>query len=282
MIDHYRFHYAIDLMCRALAVSRAGYYAWRRRRPSARAEADTALQVAIAASHRRSHGTYGSPRILRDLRDAGHRVSRKRVARLLRQAGLRGVTRRRFRPFPSDGGGGLAAPNVLARAFTPTAPNQAWAADLTYLPTGAGWLFLAVVVDLHSRRVVGWATGPRADRTLALAALERAVTRRGQPTLHHSDQGCQYTSEDYRRALAGRGITISMSRRGNCYDNAVVESFFATLKRELVERQVWPTHAALTRGLAAYIDGWYNLFRRHSRLGYLSPVAFEAQRPHAA
>lgn len=281
MIHQYRSQYPIEMMCRVLAVSRGGYYAWRGREPSARAVADVDLQVRIAASHRRSRGTYGSPRILRDLQDEGIAISRKRVARLLRAAGLRGVTRRRFR-VPSAGGPHPVAPNVLDRGFAVAAPNQVWAADVTYLATGEGWRYLAVVLDLHSRRVVGWATSARCDRALVLMALDRAVAQRGYPALHHSDRGCQYTSDDYRAALLARGVTISMSRRGNCYDNAVVESFFATLKRELTDRQPWSGAAPLDQVLAEYIDGWYNPVRRHSRLGYLSPVAFEHTRPQAA
>lgn len=281
MIHQFRSQYPIELMCRALEVSRGGYYAWRDRAPSARAVADVDLQVRIAASHRRSRGTYGSPRILRDLQDEGITISRKRVARLLRAAGLRGVTRRRFRVLSQEGPNPVA-PNVLNRDFAVAAPNQVWTADVTYLATGEGWRFLAVVIDLHSRRVVGWATSARCDRALVLDALDRALVRRGRPALHHSDRGCQYTSDDYRAALMARGVTISMSRRGNCYDNAVVESFFATLKRERMDRQPWPTAAAVDQALAQYIDGWYNPVRRHSRLGYLSPVAFEHTRPEAA
>jgi putative transposase len=282
VIHQFRSQYPIELMCRVLEVSRGGYYAWRRRQPSARAVVDLQLQVRIAASHRRSQGTYGSPRIQRDLRDEGIAVGRKRVARLLRTAGLQGVARRRFRVTTDSAHAFPVAPNVLNQQFALAAPNQAWAADLTYLATGEGWLYLAVVLDLHSRRVVGWATAPRCDRGVVLTALDRALALRGRPTLHHSDRGCQYASEEYRAALAARGVTVSMSRRGNCYDNAVVESFFSTLKRELVERQPWTSRIALTAALARYLEGWYNPFRRHSRLGYLSPVAFEHTRRQAA
>ena len=282
MIHEFRSQYPIDLMCRVLEVSRGGYYAWRRRGPSARAVGDLQLQVRIAASHRRSHGTYGSPRIVKDLQDEGFGIGRKRVARLLRAARLRGVTRRRFRVTTDSTHGFPVAPNLLNQAFAVAAPNQAWAADLTYLATAEGWLYLAVVLDLHSRRVVGWATGTRIDRALVLAALDRALALRGRPTLHHSDRGCQYASAAYRAALAARGVTVSMSRRGNCYDNAVVESFFSTLKRELIDRQPWGRRLALQVALAQYIEGWYNPVRRHSRLGYLSPVAFEHSRRQAA
>jgi len=282
VIHQFRSQYPIDLMCRVLEVSRGGYYAWRRRQPSARAVRDLQLQVRIAASHRRSHGTYGSPRVLRDLRDEGIAIGRKRVARLLRAAGLQGVARRRFRLTTDSDHAFPVAPNVLNQAFAVAAPNQAWAADLTYLATGEGWLYLAVVLDLHSRRVVGWTTGIRIDRVLVRRALDRALALRGRPTLHHSDRGCQYASADYQAVLAARGVTVSMSRRGNCYDNAVVESFFSTLKRELVDRRPWPDRIGLTAALARYIEGWYNPVRRHSRLGYLSPVAFEHTRRQAA
>lgn len=279
---HYRSEFPVSLMCRVLAVSRAGFYAWAQRGRSVRTQQDTALTVGIAASHRRSHGTYGSPRVVRDLRDAGHRVSRKRVARLMRAAGLRGVGRRRFRVTTRNHPTRPAAPNVLARGFAVGAPNRAWAADLTYCWTAEGWLYLAVVLDLGSRRVVGWATSARLDRELVLTALERALRLRGPVGLHHSDRGSQYTSADYQAILQARGIVCSMSRRGDCYDNAVIESFFATLKRELLDRDRWVTRAAVTRALGGYLDSWYNFHRRHSSLGYLSPAAFERQLTQAA
>jgi putative transposase len=277
MIARHRSAFPVGLMCRVLAVARSGFYAWARRPSSARALADRPLQVGIAASHRRSVGTYGSPRILRDLQAAGHRVGRKRVARLMAQLGLVGVTRRRFRRTTQSDHAWPIAPNLLDRQFAVAAPNQAWVADVTYCWTHEGWLYLAVVLDLHSRRIVGWATRARLDRVLVQTALARALAVRGGVRLHHSDRGRPYASHGYRAVLAAHGVTVSMSRRGDCYDNAVVESFFSTVKRELLERQPWATRAGTTAALGEYIDGWYNPYRRHSHLGYLSPAAFEQQ-----
>jgi transposase InsO family protein len=279
MIARYRSEYPLRLMCRVLAVSPAGFYAWQRRPPSARRQQDPPLQVAIAASHRRSGRTYGSPRILEDLQAAGTRVSRKRVARLMRAAGLVGTPRRHFRVTTQSTPGQPAAPNHLARQFAVAQPNRVWAADLTYVWTWAGWLYLAVILDLGSRRVVGWALDTRLDRHLVHTALARALARRapGPGLLHHSDRGSQYASADYQARLAAAGIVCSMSRRGNCWDNAVVESFFATLKRELLHRQAWPTRPAAEQAIAEYIEGWYNIHRRHSALGYVSPAAYEAR-----
>ena len=279
VIARYRAEYSLTLMCRVLEIARSAFYAWRRRGPSARAQTDTALRAAIRRLHQQSHGHYGSPRILRDLRDEAQRVSRRRVARLMGELGLRGTPARQFQVTTQADAQLPVAPNHLARQFAVGAPNRVWAADLTYCGTGEGWLYLAVVLDLGSRRVVGWATSTMIDRPLVQAALDRALALR-QPArglLHHSDRGSQYASHGYQAQLAAQGIVVSMSRRGDCWDNAVVESFFATLKRELVQRQTWPTRSSLTRARAAYIDGWYNPTRRHSTLGYLSPLAYEAQ-----
>lgn len=282
MIARHRSEFPLTLMCRVLQVSRGGFYAWLRRPPSDRAQQDTRLQVAIAVSHRRSKGTYGTPRIHRDLRAGGHRVSRKRVARLMRAAGLRGLTRRRFRVTTQSGHAQPVAPNRLARQFAAGQRPRVWAADITYCWTAEGWLYLAVLLDLSSRRVVGWATSDRLERQLVLTALHRALALRPPAALHHSDRGSQYASTDYQALLTAQGIRCSMSRRGDCYDNAVVESFFATLKRELLDRQRWATRHEVERALAEYIDGWYNAERRHSSLGYLSPAAFEQRLAFAA
>jgi len=284
MIAQHRAEYPLRLMCRVLAVSPAGYYAWQRRRPSARQQADTRLRVTVAALHRQSRQTYGSPRILRDLRAAGQRVARKRVARLLREQGLAGTPPRHFQRTTDSRHAHPIAPNHLARQFQPAVPNRVWATDVTYVATWAGWLYLAVVLDLGSRRVVGWALSARLDRHLVLTALTRALARRrpGTGLLHHSDRGSVYASADYQAQLAAAGIRPSMSRRGDCWDNAVVESFFATLKRELLARHHWPTREAATAAIAEYIDQWYNLQRRHSTLGYLSPAAYEARLLSAA
>lgn len=285
MIAQHRGEYPLRLMCRVLAVTPSGYYAWQRRGPSARAQEDTRLRVQIAAFHRRSRQRYGSPRIHEDLRlEAGVRVSRKRVARVMREAGLVGTPRRRFRVTTQSDPRQAPAPNHLARQFTVPTLNRVWATDVTYLPTAEGWLYLAVVLDLASRQVVGWALAPRLDRHLVLTALDRALARRAPPRglLHHSDRGAEYTSGDYQARLAQHGIRCSMSRRGDCWDNAVVESFFATLKRELVPEAHWSTRTHAQQALAEYLDGWYNIHRRHSTLGYLSPAAYEARLRSAA
>ena len=276
--------YGVVLVCRCLAVSPAGFYAWHRRRPSDRDAADRRLAVDIAAAHAESRRTYGSPRIHQELRAQGTRVSRKRVARLMRAQGLRG--RRRCRqPRTTDSRHQLpVADNVLNRAFDVATTNTVWAGDITYLATREGWVYLAVIVDLCSRRVVGYALSDDVTRSLVLQALRHALDRR--PTrsalTHHSDRGSQYASHDYRALLDAEGIVCSMSRRGNCWDNAVVESFFGTLKTELAD--AWPTRVAAVAAVTDYIDMFYNRRRRHSSLGYVSPVEFELQqaRCHAA
>jgi putative transposase len=284
-IARHRGEFRLRLMCRVLAVSVSGFYAAQRRAPSARAQTDRQLQLAIRVAHAESEARYGAPRVHRELHAAGLRVSRKRVARLMREAGLVARRRRRYRSTTDSGHRQPVAANVLRRTFSVTAiggPNRVWASDLTALPTGEGWLYLAAVLDLGSRRVVGWAVAPRLELSLPLTALEQAFARRRPPAglLHHSDQGAQFTSGAYQALLAAHSARASMSRRGNCWDNAVVESFFATLKAELLPagprgRTPWRTRSAATTALVRYIDGWYNPVRRHSTLGYLSPVAYE-------
>ena len=284
MIAEYRSRYPVALMCRVLGVSRAGYYARRHRGVSARMRTDTTLKVAIAASHRASDRTYGSPRILEDLREAGHRISRKRVARLMREVGLAGTPRRRYRLTTDSAHAFPVAANVLNRQFAVHAPDRVWASDITYLWTIEGWLYLAVVLDMSSRRVIGWSLGRRLEAGLVRSALERALHTRRPATglMHHSDRGSQYASRDYQRLLAARGIVCSMSRRGNCWDNAVVESFFATMKRELVRQHRWQTRTAASHAVFDWIEAWYNTRRRHSSLGYLSPAAYEKKLETAA
>ena len=270
-------HYPIRLMCRCLRVSRSGYYAWRKRPSSPRAKQDARLRVEIAASYTASRRTYGSPRILRDLREEGHRVSRKRVARLMRELGLEGRRKRRFRATTDSRHRFPVAPNVLMRDFDVEAPNTAWVTDITYLATLDGWLYLAVILDLYSRRVVGYALSERIDRALVLEALRHALMQRPEvrDLIHHSDRGSQYASHDYREALDQAGITCSMSRRGNCWDNAVAESFFGTLKTELLYELPLQTRSATRSAVADYIETFYNVRRRHSSLDYRSPVEFE-------
>jgi transposase InsO family protein len=271
--------YPVRLLCRCLEVSRAGFYAWRQRAPSERAREDARLAVEIAAAHAESRRTYGSPRVHRELRAQGRRVSRKRVARLMRERGLRVRRRRRF-PRTTDSNHALAvAPNVLARRFAVSAPNTVWAGDITYVATREGWLYLAVLLDLFSRRVVGYAVSDRITRELVLEALQRALPRREGRTklLHHSDRGSQYASGEYRELLERERIACSMSRRGNCWDNAVVESFFGTLKYELLAGRELASREETTAAIGEYIESFYNTRRRHSALGYVSPVAFELQ-----
>lgn len=277
MADHAPL-YPVRLMARVLAVSASGYYAARRRPPSARAQRDADLTTHIAVVHRVSRGTYGAPRVHEALQQAGEVVSRKRIARLMHQAALVGATPRRWRA--SSASDPLAATtNVLARAFAPSgALNTAWAADITYLPYAGGTAYLAVVLDLASRAIIGWALEPHLLTTLPTAALRAALAtrpRRG-PTLHHSDRGVQYVSAPYRALLDAHGLTPSLSATGNCYDNAVVESFFNTIKRECAF-----AHCTSVRTLRAaigdYIDDWYNPHRLHSSLGYQAPLQYEVQ-----
>ena len=276
-VDAEKASYPIRLLCRCLAVSRAGYSAWRTRSASARAQEDARLKIKIAASHTASLKAYGSPRILRDLREEGHHVSRKRVARLMREEGLEGRRKRRFRATTDSNHRFPVAPNVLMRDFEVDAPNTAWVTDITYLATLEGWLYLAVILDLFSRRVVGYAMSERIDRELVLEALRKALlSREGvRDLVHHSDRGSQYASHDYREALDEAGIMCSMSRRGNCWDNAVAESFFGTLKTELLYPLPLQTRSATRTAVADYIEIFYNVRRRHSSLDYQSPVEFE-------
>jgi len=283
-IARHRGQYPLALMCRALSISRAAFYAWEHRGPSSRQLLDARLRVALTGFHQRSRRNYGRPRLLEDLRHAGYRVGGERVRRLMREAGLVGTPMRRFRVTTDSTHGHPIAANHLDRRFAVTQPNRVWAADVTYCRTREGWLYLAVILDLASRRVVGWATSAELERTLVLTALRRALALR-QPArglLHHSDRGSQYASQDYQTLLAVRGIRCSMSRSGDCWDNAVAESFFATLKRELMAQERWATREDATRALTEYIDGWYNRVRRHSTLGYVSPVEYEEQRGSAA
>lgn len=270
------------VMCRLLDVSASGFYEWRGRPPSARSLADARLLVRIRESFALSHDTYGSPRIWKDLTVAGERCGENRVARLMQGAGIRAHAKPRR--APGDVGSRpehSIAPNMLERDFEAAGPNRKWAADFTYIWTGEGWLFLAVVIDLFSRRVVGWSMQPTMTAQLVIDALIMALWRRGKPAqlLHHSDQGSQYTSEDFQRLLSAEGITCSMSRRGDCWDNSAVESFFASLKKERVHRKTYTTRDEARSDVFDYIESFYNPRRRHSTLGQVSPAEFE--RNHA-
>lgn len=284
MIARHRGEYPLTLMCRVLAVSRSGFHAWQTRGPSVRATTDAGLRVRIAATHRRARQEYGARTHRAELCAEGVRLSRRRTGRLMQEAGCVAVTPRRFVVTTQADPALAVAPNLLARQFTVAAPNRVWAGDLTYCWTLEGWLYLAVVLDLCSRRVVGWATSRSPDHHVALAAWQRAIAWRqpGPGLLFHADRGSIYACAPYRDALTDARALASMSRRGDCWDNAVVESFFATLKRGLVHRQTWPTRSSLTRALVDYIEGWYNPERRHSHLGYVSPIAYEAQLTRAA
>jgi putative transposase len=266
-------------MCRVLGVSPSGYYAWRKRPLAPRARADGALTAQIQIVHRESRGTYGAPRIHADLAAQGVRVGRKRVARLMRGADLQGVSRRKpFRTTMRDATA-RPAPDLVDRQFTVEGPDRLWVADITYVPTGAGFLYLAVVLDAWSRRVIGWAMETHLRTELVLAALDMAVAQR-RPTdvIHHSDHGCQYTSLAFGGRCREAGVRPSMGSVGDAYDNAMCESFFATLECELLDRQRFSTQADARLAVFDFIEGWYNPRRRHSALDYRSPLIFERSR----
>ena len=276
-IDAEKAKHRVSTMCRVLKVSRSGLYAWTKRTPSVQCREDDRLTVRIRASHAASNGCYGSPRVHQDLLDDGCTASRKRVARIMRECGIRGCPPKRFKRTTESDHRLPIARNVLARSFTATRPNEAWVTDITYVRTWEGWLYVAVIIDLFSRRVVGWAIADHLRTELVLDALRMALGRRtpSRGLVHHSDRGCQYASKAYREILARRGITCSMSRRGDCWDNAVAESFFATIKKELIYRSSWPTRAIAKHAMIEYLEIFYNRHRRHSSIGYLSPAEFE-------
>ncbi len=268
--------HSIPTMCRVLGVSASGYHAWQRRGTSARTRKDEELLEQIRAFHQQSRGTYGAPRIHRDLRAAGMRVGRKRVARLLKQAGLRGVSRRKWPVTTLRAVQARPAPDLVQRAFTATGPNQLWVADITYIPTWSGTLYLAVVLDVWSRRIIGWAMATHLHTSLVVTALEMAITqRRPQNVIHHSNQGCQYTAIEFGRRCREAHVRPSMGSVGDCYDNAMCESFFATLECELLDRVTLRTPAEARTAVFDFIEGWYNPTRRHSSLDYESPLTFE-------
>jgi len=277
-VDEHRKVWPVRLMCTVLGLSASGYYAWRGRPPSARAQANAALSEDIRLIHAESHGTYGSPRVHAVLRGHGRRIGRSRIERLMRRAGLRGLAALPRRAKTTDSRHGHPiAPNRLARNFTAARPNQVWLADLTYIPTGEGWLYLAAILDMHTRKIVGWCMRQTLHAEIAIDALNMAIERqRPAPGLiHHSDRGIQYAAEAYRQTLAASGISPSMSRKGDCWDNAPMESFFHTLKTERVHTCVYATRDQARRDLFQYIEGFYNPRRLHSALGYLSPEEME-------
>jgi putative transposase len=263
-------------MCRLLGVSPSGYYAWRERPLSRRAQVDAALLERIRAIHEFSRGTYGAPRVLEELRAAGTRVGRKRIARLMRSAGLVGASRRKGCWTTRRDPNARPAPDLVQRAFVAEAPDRLWVADITYIPTWAGFLYLAVVLDAFSRRIVGWAMATHLRTELVLEALEMALwRRRPADVIHHSDQGCQYTSIAFGARCREAGVRPSMGSVGDCYDNAMCESFFATLECELLERSRFHTQGEARVAVFDYIEGWYNTHRRHSALDYESPLNYE-------
>jgi transposase InsO family protein len=270
--------YRISDLCAAFVVSRSGYYRWCAARPCARLRKDAQLARELREIHQQSRGTYGRPRLTSALRQRGQRCSAKRVARLMRAHGLCGVRRGRFRPQTTDSRheNGVA-PNRLKEQAPPAAPDQIWVADITYIPTAEGWLYVAGVLDRCSRRVLGLAMAARLDTSLPEAALRQALTRRGRPQgiIHHSDRGIQYTSARYRQVLQRHGCQASMSRRANCYDNAHMESFWGTLKAELLAGRSFTTRQQARLAIFEYVEVFYNRTRLHSALGFLSPVDFE-------
>jgi len=280
MIQELSSTYPVGELCVALEVTRSGYYAWRRGRQTARAVANQRLGAEIERVYHQKRGRYGSPRVTQQLRREGHRCNHKRVERLMRQKGLRGCSSRKRRVGTTDSEHDQPiAPNLLLGRAAPSRPDQVWVADITYVPTAQGWLFLAAVMDLYSRQILGWSVWENLEAGGPLQALGRALVKRGYPkgVIHHSDRGVQYASQVYRQALKARGLRASMSRRGNCYDNAAMEAFWSTLKREaMAESQTW-SKDRVRRELFEYIEGNYNQSRLHSSLGYQSPVDFEHQ-----
>jgi len=276
-ISAYRKQYAVERMCRVLEVSRAGYYAWRKRKPSVRQQANARLLEKIQIIHLGSHKRYGAPRVYAALRREGWKCGHNRIARLMRQHQIQAWQRRAWVRTTRVDPRRPVAPNLLGRAFIAQHPNQKWVSDITYIPTQQGWLYLAVIMDLFSRKIVGWSMAERMQDDLVQKAIRMALRQRSVAgeLLLHSDRGSQYTSAAYQKLLAAKGILVSMSRTGNCYDNAAMESFFSTLKKELVFRQSYTTRSQARQDLFAYIEGFYNLRRLHSALGFLSPVEVE-------
>ena len=279
-VERHRGRWPVRAMCRALRVSPGGYYGWRGRPASARALRSGALVEAVRDVHGASKARYGSPRVHAELAARGEPCCVNTVAKLMRRHHIAAKARRRFRRTTDSNHGRPVAENLLDRKFDPGEADRAWAADVTYIPTREGWLYLAAVEDLHSRRIVGWSMSERIDSRLVVDALEMAIARRLPEAglTAHSDRGSQYAGEHYQRLLAGRGITCSMSRRANCWDNAPMESFFASLKKELVHGEDYVTRAEARASLFEYIEVFYNRGRRHSALGYRSPCEFETAR----
>lgn len=277
LIDAAKKEFPVQRLCKVLDVSPSGYFAWKDRPASPRQRADMVLLAHVRSAFAQSNETYGSPRMVHELLDNGLAVGRRRVARLMRENGLKARQKRRFKRTTDSLHAFPVAPNLLDQDFTATGPNQKWGSDISYVWTREGWLYLAVVIDLFARRVVGWATSDRLHKELALSALRRAIAIRRPPAglIHHADRGGQYCAIEYQAELRRHGVLISMSGKGNCYDNAMVETFFKTLKAELVWRTVFQNRAEATAAIGRYIDAFYNPVRRHSALDFKSPLQFE-------
>lgn len=278
LIDARKAEVPVETACAALGVSVSGFYAWKNRAASARQTSDMIMLAHIRAEFSTSNETYGSPRMHEELKDQGLSIGLNRVARLMSENGLKARQKTRFKKTTDSDHSGPVASNVLDQDFTATAPDQKWGVDISYIWTAEGWLYLAIVLDLFSRRIVGWQLSDRMQRGLAMGALQRAINLRRPPSgvIHHSDRGSQYCSDDYRRLLRDHGFIASMSGRGNCYDNAMVETVFKTIKSELIWRTAFTTRDQAAKAIGQYIEGFYNPRRRHSSLGYISPAAFEA------
>lgn len=276
-IREYRAKFTVLGMCRALGVSPSGYYAWRDRPESLRGREDRRLLVEVRAIHRASRGVYGSPRIHAELQAMRMRCGKNRIARLMREHGLRAKQNKRFKATTDSRHSHPVAPNLLGRDFQASEPNRKWLADITYIPTREGWLYLAAVLDLHSRLIVGWSMSGRMTKTLVLDAISMAAARRkpGPGLIHHSDRGTQYACRDYQRALRDHGMVCSMSKKGDCWDNAPMESWFHTLKTELVGHRDYQTRRQAKSDVFEYIESFYNRSRRHSALGYMTPAQYE-------
>lgn len=279
-MSEHRTEFSVEEMCRVFEVSRSGYYRWRKRRPSRRQLDNQRLDAQIGEIYASSKGRYGSPKITRELQDRGQRVSKNRVARRMRQAGLRSKIRRKYRVTTESKHTWPVSPNLLERNFTVEAPDKAWVSDITYLATRTGWMYLTVIIDLFSRLVVGWALSSSLSHEMVIAALKRAIRRRrpGKGLIFHSDRGVQYACADFRKELAEHGFIQSMSRKGDCWDNAVAESFFGIMKTELVYHEKYEGHQDTLHSVFEYIEAFYNRERRHSTLEYLPPAEFEKQK----
>ena len=277
LIDAAKKEFPVQRLCKVLGVSPSGYFAWKERPASLRQRDDMVLLAHVRAAFAVSNRTYGSPRMVHELRDSGLAIGRRRVARLMRENGMKARQKRRFKRTTDSLHAFPVAPNLLDQDFAATGPNQKWGANISYVWTREGWLYLAVVIDLFARRVVGWMTSDRLHKELALSALRRAIVIRRPPAglIHHADRGSQYCAIEYQAELRRHGILISMSGKGNCYDNAMVETFFKTLKSELVWRTVFQNRADATAAIGRYIDAFYNPVRRHSALDFKSPLQFE-------